>query len=739
MLPNNRKPYSRTKKRVSGSNASITEGTAATGARRKKKIPWYKKVLQMMVPTKKDSTVDKIRKVIFDVAIVVFIGSCAYLISYYGQSGYNANFYNGVASMLGNGEVSENYPRAYLTKFASLWEMNEDIVGWLSIDGTQVNYPVVQSDDNDYYLHKDFSKADNKYGIPFADCRVDISKPSTNIPIYSHNMKDGQMFGELINYQSLDYYKQHPVINFDSLYEEGKYKIVGMFIASTLPEHAPNFEYHNFIEAETDQELMDFANEVLSRSLIVTGVDIQPGDHLITLSTCTYDFEEARFAIVARRVREGEAETVDTSAAYINPNPVMPKAWYEAKKIAALVAGVSLSPENLSLQPGETAALTATVLPNTAVNRNVSWSSSDSSVASVDQSGNVTALRSGTAVITVTTEESGFTASATVTVGAGPITSMYFSTGGVNIPVGGNTDLAGLLTVEPEGASRDGLTWSSSDSSVASVSGGSVSGKKVGSATITVTAPSGVSASITVQVGTYIPIEGIGIGASSNTVAVGDSISLTLTITPGDATNQQQIEWGIDSGKRNVSLSGSGKSATVTGLKAGTTATIYAGVNDNGEMKYARITISITDKIQAPTDLEFQHSEASIGVNNSGSLLDILDLNPVGASTGQLTWVSSDPTVARVENGIITGLSDGVVTITVSAPNGATASIRVRVGNGASSSTPEPSSPASSSEEESSASSAVESSVPDEESESQSQSQSQSSQASQSSVPNIWG
>ena len=260
--------------------------------------------------------------------------------------------------------------------------------------------------------------------------------------------------------------------------------------------------------------------------------------------------------------------------------------------------------------------------------------------------------------------------------------------------------------------------------------------KKGRSATITVTAPSGVSASITVQVGTYIPIEGIGIGASSNTVAVGDSISLTLTITPGDATNQQQIEWGIDSGKRNVSLSGREKSATVTGLKAGTTSTIYAGVNDNGEMKYARITISITDKIQAPTDLEFQHSEASIGVNNSGSLLDILDLNPVGASTGQLTWVSSDPTVARVENGIITGLSDGVVTITVSAPNGATASIRVRVGNGTSSSTPEPSSPASSSEEESSASSAVESSAPDEESESQSD---QGSQSSQSSVPNIWG
>ena len=682
----------------------------------------------MMVPTKKDSTVDKIRKVIFDVAIVVFIGSCAYLISYYGQSGYNANFYNGVASMLGNGEVSENYPRAYLTKFASLWEMNEDIVGWLSIDGTQVNYPVVQSDDNDYYLHKDFSKADNKYGIPFADCRVDISKPSTNIPIYSHNMKDGQMFGELINYQSLDYYKQHPVINFDSLYEEGKYKIVGMFIASTLPEHAPNFEYHNFIEAETDQELMDFANEVLSRSLIVTGVDIQPGDHLITLSTCTYDFEEARFAIVARRVREGEAETVDTSAAYINPNPVMPKAWYEAKKIAALVAGVSLSPENLSLQSGETAALTATVLPNTAVNRNVSWSSSDSSVASVDQSGNVTALRSGTAVITVTTEESGFTASATVTVGAGPITSMYFSTGGVNIPVGGNTDLAGLLTVEPEGASRDGLTWSSSDSSVASVSGGSVSGKKVGSATITVTAPSGVSASITVQVGTYIPVTDLSISGPS-IVAPKKSIQLQAVVEPIDAT-MRTVTWS-SSDDRIATVDSAGR---VTGVKEGTVrikASLYDSVN--GEfVAYYSVTVSRGGTIELATN------EAEITVGKRVYI-------EFSASNGEnVVWtiIGGDGQANISVDGsdlVVQGLKAGTVQIQGSFSDGSgevTLTIYITPGASSSGSSSEPSSPASSSEEESSASSAVESSVPDEESESQSD---QGSQASQSSVPNIWG
>lgn len=649
----------------------------------------------MMVPTKKDSAVDKARKIIFDVAILVFIGSCTYLINYYGESDRNAKFYDGIAGMLGSGEVSENYPRAYLTKFASLWEMNEDIVGWLSIDGTQVNYPVVQSDDNEYYLRKDFSKADNKHGIPFADCRVDISIPSTNIPIYSHNMKDGQMFGELINYQDLNYYKQHPVINFDSLYEEGKYKIVAMFIASTLPEHAPNFEYHNFIQANSDEELMNFANEVLSRSLIVTGVDIQPGDQLITLSTCTYDFKEARFAMVARRVREGESETVDTSAAHINPNPVMPKAWYEAKKIAALVAGVSISPENLNLKPGETASLTATVLPNTAVNRNIRWDSSDSSVVSVDQSGSITAHRSGTAVITVTTEEGSFTASSTITVGAGAITSMYFSSGSVSVPLDGGVDLTDMLIVEPEGASLDDLEWFTGDRSIATVSGGYVTGKKVGSTTITAATPDGVTATISVQVGSYVPIEYLSI-VGSGTVTVGSSTSLSLVINPDNATNQN-VEWEIErGGSKIISLSGSGTSATVTGKKPGT-AKIIAYINDNGQVKQASISISVTDQAVVPSDLEFVDGNGdpvdgyNIAVGNGDSLLNYLQVDPVGADTSQLIWDSSDNRVATVEGGHLKGLADGVVTITVKTPDGSVVKkVTVTVGNG---NAPKPSKP----------------------------------------------
>ncbi len=565
MLPNNRKPYKKTSSSRSSQVEEVQSVSQSHANRKKKKIPWYKKLIRMMVPTKKDRTVDKIRKVIFDVAIVVFIGSCIYLVNYYGQSAHNANFYDGVADMLGSGEVDENYPRAYLTKFASLWEMNDDIIGWLTIDGTKINYPVVQSEDNDYYLHKDFSKEDNRYGIPFADCRVDISLPSTNIPIYSHNMNDGQMFGELMNYESLDYYKQHPIIQFDSLYEEGKYKIVGMFIASTLPEHAPNFEYHNFIQAESDQELMDFAQEVLSRSLIVTGVDIQPGDHLVTLSTCTYDFKEARFAIVARRIREGESETVDTSAAYVNPNPVMPNAWYEAKKIAAQVSGVTVSPEEVALKTGESIDLTATVQPGTAVNRNVTWSSSDPDVATVDQNGAVTALRSGSTVITVTTEEGGFTASCSVQVGAGSITYLEFSSPSVAIPVDGTADLRGLLVVEPEGASIDDLIWYSSDDSVVTVDNGTATGRKAGKAVIAVETEDGVSAELQVQVGTYVPVTDLYISGPS-VVAPKKTIQLQAVIDPEDATTTA-VTWTSE----NTKIATVDDTGLVKGVKEGKT------------------------------------------------------------------------------------------------------------------------------------------------------------------------
>lgn len=671
MLPNKRKHYGK------GTSARSESEIGQNGVKRKRKMPWYKKLLSLMIPTKKDSKIDKMRKVIFDVAVLVFIGSCTYLITYYSQSGNNASFYNGIADLLGKGEVSENYPRSYLTKFASLWEINDDITGWLTIDGTKVNYPVVQTNDNEYYLRRDFSKADNKYGIPFLDCRANIEDPSTNLLIYGHNMKDGQMFGELINFQNLEYYKKHPIIKFDSLYEEGQYKIVGMFIASTLPEHAPNFEYHNFISG-TDEELMNYASEILSRSLIVTGVDIQPGDHLITLSTCTYDFKEARFAIVARRVREGENATVDTSKAYINPEPVMPKAWYEAKEIAKLVAGVTMNPTEVTLNPGQTATLQATVTPSTAVNRKVTWSSSDSSIATVDANGVVTAHKKGTATITVRTEESGFTASAKVTVNGSAISEISFLAENVSVAVGAKANLRDILQVTPADAALDGLVWATDKPDIATITPeGVLSGLKAGETWVTVTTPGGPTAQILVKVGTYVPIEYLTITGNA-TVQVGKTSQLAAIINPENAT-YRTVVWESS----NTKIATVDANGLVKAKKTGT-AVITAYVIDNGVRKEAKATITVVDQVQGITGLRFTANQATLAVGNSDSLLRILEIQPAGVSTDTLIWSCSDSSKASVdENGVIKGLKNGTVVVYVQTEDGVhTAQIEIEITGG---------------------------------------------------------
>ena len=134
-------------------------------------------------------------------------------------------------------EPPEDYPAEYLAKFSDLYQINPDIQGWLSIDGTAFSYPVVQSNedtaDNQYYLRRDFHGNASDHGVPFLDYRASIKRPSDNLVIYGHNMRDGQMFEELLNYKDLDYYRAHPVIRFDSVYEEAEYKVLAMFITNT--------------------------------------------------------------------------------------------------------------------------------------------------------------------------------------------------------------------------------------------------------------------------------------------------------------------------------------------------------------------------------------------------------------------------------------------------------------------------------------------------------------------------
>lgn len=240
-------------------------------------------------------------------------------------------------------ETEEN--EKILPKFREFYNENEDIVGWIKLEGTEIDYPVMQSDDNDYYLHKDFYKKDNKYGVPFADCKNDFENMSQNTVIYSHNMKDNQMFGELTGYRNLNFYKEHPIISFDTIYGEGKYKVIAGFITNTLPEHGEIFAYNEMLDFENQKEFLKFGDELMDRSFIKMPVDVKENDEILILSTCTYEFTAARFVVAARKIREGEDEHVDVEKAAVNDDPIMPDVWYELfhKKKAPSVSIISPS------------------------------------------------------------------------------------------------------------------------------------------------------------------------------------------------------------------------------------------------------------------------------------------------------------------------------------------------------------------------------------------------------------
>ena len=183
-------------------------------------------------------------------------------------------------------------------KYGALFEQNQDYIGWISIDGTNINYPVMQTPTNpDYYLKHGFDKSWSDYGVPYIDeaCMMGISN---NIVIYGHHMNDGSMFADLCNYTDEDFWRDHPTIHFDTLSSLGEYEIVAVFKFNTNKE---TFKYNEWATMN-EAEFNEYMEEVHARQLYDTGVDAEYGDQLLTLSTCEYTYKNGRFVVVAKRV-----------------------------------------------------------------------------------------------------------------------------------------------------------------------------------------------------------------------------------------------------------------------------------------------------------------------------------------------------------------------------------------------------------------------------------------------------
>lgn len=287
-----------------------------------------------LFPTKNDPTSEKIRKTVFIIAFLVLIGTMIYLINYFVE-GWNAQGKISSAAEVWEDENSmlKNEDGMFIG-FETLKKQNSDIRAWIKIEGTNINNPVYQAKNNDFYVNHDMEKRSSRYGALFIDKESKIGKEnnSQNIVIYGHHMKDGTMFGPLKKYTDINFYKENPIIDFTTLYREGQYKVFAVFITNTIEEHDNgevfNYRKQNFVD---EQQFLDFIDDVKKRSIINTGVDVLGNDEIITLSTCTYEFEEARLVVMARRVREGETNITNTSGAVVNANPLYPQIWYDKK------------------------------------------------------------------------------------------------------------------------------------------------------------------------------------------------------------------------------------------------------------------------------------------------------------------------------------------------------------------------------------------------------------------------
>lgn len=256
------------------------------------------------------------RKLITAACVVICIVSFGYVGVYYQLTLKSANEFRELATlkevgmqnaMSGPGQVKIHYTENdlempdILPEYELLYSKNKKLIGWIKIDGTKIDYPVMQTVDNEYYLDHNFDHEKDRNGCIFMDHQCDVVKGCDNIILYGHHMKSGNMFGTLSKYSQESYYKEHPTIQFDTIYEKGTYEVMYVFRSKVFSEEEVNFKYYQFINAVSAKEFDSYMNEMAELSLYDTGVTASYGDKLITLSTCDYQEKAGRFVVVARK------------------------------------------------------------------------------------------------------------------------------------------------------------------------------------------------------------------------------------------------------------------------------------------------------------------------------------------------------------------------------------------------------------------------------------------------------
>ncbi len=189
--------------------------------------------------------------------------------------------------------------------YQKLFDANEDMIGWLKIPETEIDYPVMQTmEDEEYYLYRNFFQEKDRNGTLILDTDSDIHKTSNNLIIHGHNMKSGAMFASLLDYEDEQYLKEHSKIYFYTEEEKREYEVIAVFRTKVYSAKDDVFKYYKFFEATNQEEFDDFYNNIKKLSEYDTGVTAEFGDEFITLSTCAYHTTNGRFVVVGKRIEE---------------------------------------------------------------------------------------------------------------------------------------------------------------------------------------------------------------------------------------------------------------------------------------------------------------------------------------------------------------------------------------------------------------------------------------------------
>ncbi len=294
------------------------------------------------VPGRDDSNKEKIRKIVTDISIVT-LAICLFgfgkLFVEYQLNMSGANRVNNkavIAEKLADNEYVDSwknnfskgtvvkFPKGINPAYAYPYSVNQDLVGWLRVDGIDVDVQVVQTSDNLYYTDKDFYKKKNNSGCPYMESKNNARELDDNTFIFASNT----YFSGLDAYKTVEGYKKAPTFEFGTLYKSYSFKVFAAFYVAgdTAYDGGFNYKVNDF---NSDAKFNSYLNEIKLRSLINTDVSVQTTDKIVTLVTPSDEFDGAQLVVMGRMVRENESTIVDTKSTELNEKPKYPQAWYD--------------------------------------------------------------------------------------------------------------------------------------------------------------------------------------------------------------------------------------------------------------------------------------------------------------------------------------------------------------------------------------------------------------------------